>query len=316
MLSVVIFVRCRRKDSASVFYLTFLSVVDLFNLVLDTAFFWIEDVVDEFSDGAMAASTRTASSAACKYPRFAFDTCRFLSAWIIVAFSVERVIAVWFPMKTAALLTRRRRACTGALLTAVALLSNVPILVYVDIFDDGVSKKCHYITAGMTPLQKSALLFGNLTAKSFLLPCLLLCALSALIVAGILRNRRSAVQSTKDYGRERRAAVNLLLVAALYCALNLPYVVVWTSYDYHFRYYSTNFRRAVLDVGDLCTSLTVMNYALNFVIYCSSLDFYRVEMVRLLFCLRRRGKGGKPARAADGRNGTQITECSSSTHTK
>ena len=286
---------------------------------MHTCLFWIEGGLEELSGGVVKISVKNASTGACKYTRFLFDTCRFLSAWIIVAFSVERSIAVWLPMRAAILLTRKRRLMTAISLLAFAMISNVPILVYFDIFDDGVRRKCHYVTAGMAVGQKFALLFGNLTGKSFLLPCVLICVLSAVIVAGILRHRHTAVTSTKNWRREIRAAVNLLAVAAVYFVFNMPYVVIWTLYNYinffvTFEDYPISYKRALLNIGDFCTSLTVMNYALNFLIYCSSLEFYRAEMRRLLPCVALLRRAGGKEVGAD-KKSTRVTLCAAAQST-
>ena len=311
IVSIVIFVRCRHKDSASVVYLTMLSVSDCGNLVVYTIFYWIDDGLKAITGDRWYFAIRGNSHMGCKLLRFVLDMCRFLSAWIIVAFSIERCIAVWFPLHVVRWLTKRRRAITCCTLVATAGISNLPTLTHFGIitryFGTDTEITCFFDTRGMSKLTKTFLFFGNITVKNYLAPCIAIVALNVIIIAGIMNTRRSKILQQRSGNQDMRATVNLLIVSTIYFILNIPYVIIWSGLEFAVFPYSA--RRYLYSIGHFTTSLTVLNYCTNFVIYCKSLDYYRQEVKLLLsYCCKKEKDMGKPSKVlTDNSNGTNSS---------
>jgi hypothetical protein len=63
---------------------------------------------------------------ACKINSFAYFSCRILSSWIIIAYSVERCVAATVPLKMNQLFTPGRRKVGLAVLVVVV----VPLFIF------------------------------------------------------------------------------------------------------------------------------------------------------------------------------------------
>jgi hypothetical protein len=186
-----------------------------------------------------------------------------------------------------------RRAAIACLLL-IALLTNIPILVYFNIFVEKGTVKCFYDLRGFDSWAQFVIVFVNITAKCFALPCVILIILNILIVIGIYKSKKSVgIVLYKKHTTEKKCLVNLLIVSTVYVILNLPYVILWTYYNienffHDLKAYRPEEIQMLHSIGNFCTSLTVMNYSLNFVIYAQSLDYYRASLARIVrsSCLR------------------------------
>lgn len=100
VLSVIVFLRTKLKKLSSSYYLTFLAI-------FDTGFLWcyflewlnIYDI-DLYKQNGF-----------CQLYSWVYNTCSVISVWLIVAFTVERFMAVIYPLKRQSIYTVRRAKC-------------------------------------------------------------------------------------------------------------------------------------------------------------------------------------------------------------
>jgi hypothetical protein len=266
--------------------------MDLANLVMYILAFWLNEVLDQITGGKVKIPLNVIHPMSCRLLRYFTDTVRFMSAWIIIAFSIERCFAVWFPLKAASVLSRTRRKLAIAILLFIAMTTNIPVIIYFDVFVQKTATICHYKLDDLTTWESFILVFLNQIMKFYGLPCLFLIALNIFILVGVGRAEDQFKRVADDRSRmeataERRCLVNLLIVSTVYVLLNLPYVVFWTFYQieryfFNFASWSNDEFIMIRGIGIFCTSLAVMNYSLNFIIYARSLDYYRSEVKKIL----------------------------------
>ena len=100
-LSIIIFWKKRNQDSSSAGYLGPLAVTDLCNICMGISY-W-------FSNGGLVLYQYATSRLGCIVYSTLWYYFQYVSGWIIVAFSVERCLVVWSPIRMRTLLTSKIR---------------------------------------------------------------------------------------------------------------------------------------------------------------------------------------------------------------
>ncbi|ELU02212.1 hypothetical protein CAPTEDRAFT_26949, partial [Capitella teleta] len=203
-ISFAVLTRSRSlKQLTSTVYLAFLNVVDsLFLLVLLTG--WL---------GWLGLSLFHLSGS-CQITIYLSYVSSFLSTWGVVSFTVERFIAIHYPLKHRALCSRARAIRTVLALSAAALAFyayNLCINGVVDVPEYG--KMC--VTY---PEYDSVarVLTGIDTVITVALPSILIVVFN---IAIVLKIRKSA--QSQDAACSR-TTVWLLVVSSVFVGLNLP----------------------------------------------------------------------------------------------
>jgi hypothetical protein len=116
-ISVLVFFTTKLRKLSSSFYLAALAVSDTgFLIALFVS--WLNSLgVPLFNNYGV-----------CEMNNYLTYVCSFLSAWLVVAFTVERFIAVRYPLRRPSMCTVARAKAVLASLTALALILNVPNL--------------------------------------------------------------------------------------------------------------------------------------------------------------------------------------------
>ena len=91
VLSVIVLQSPSMRSISISVYLTTLAVTDSLVLLLDFINNYLKEVVGVY---ALAVS-----DFGCTLYRFSFDVVFTMSAWLVVAITVERFLVVWFPLK-------------------------------------------------------------------------------------------------------------------------------------------------------------------------------------------------------------------------
>lgn len=120
MLSVVVFMRTKLKKLSSSYYLASLAI-------FDTGFLWCYFIewlhifhIDLYKRNGF-----------CQLFTFLSNVCSNLSVWLVVAFTIERFVAVLYPLKRQSMYTVRRARCTVFYLVLFHAINCSPLLVLV-----------------------------------------------------------------------------------------------------------------------------------------------------------------------------------------
>lgn len=149
-LSVVVFFSTKLRKLSSSFYLSALAVSDtgfLFIIFIS----WLNMVDIPFFNRPVV----------CEVSVYVSSVCSFLSVWFVVAFTVERFIAVGYPLKRPSMCTVSRAKMVIACLTATSLLLYLP-----HIFIAGLQPKVQYNVSDLAVPQP----FLNLSDAALLYP--------------------------------------------------------------------------------------------------------------------------------------------------
>ncbi|XP_061917028.1 motilin receptor [Entelurus aequoreus] len=231
--------------------------------------------------------------AVCLLYHYVFEGCTSATILHITALSVERYLAISFPLRTKALVTRRRVHYVIAALWAFALASAAPTLFLVGVEYDNDTRpdlaagQCKHTGAAISSGQLHIMLWVS-TAYFF---CPVLCLL--LLYGSIARKlwkSKGHVQGASTLARQRshRQTVNILVVVVL------AFIICWLPYhigrnlfaqvdDYDTAMLSQNFNMASM-------VLCYLSASINPVVYNLMSRKYRAAAKRL-FLLHRRPRG-------------------------
>jgi hypothetical protein len=287
ILSIIIFSRCKTKDVMTVTYFMPLAFADTVGLLYG-GIDWLSRGLDEVSHHQYSYRPLHSSEAACKIVRYMYRVATCMSSYIVVLFSIERFFGVWFPLKILSWMSqpKRRNILIGAFL-AIALL-NIPILYFYRLYYWQSFSACFFHEPAYNELQMYLLIELMDDVLPHTLPCVLILMLSVGIILGVWRARRDAIAVTGKSRIEMKSLVSLLLVALMYLVTTLPYVTVWGYSNYYSTIGKGTFPgmnkqdiAALMQVGFFCTSVSMMNYSFNFLIYAGSLKIYQDELKKM-----------------------------------
>lgn len=120
ILSVVVFFRLKLRKLSSSFYLAALGISDTIFLLTNSSTWITTDHLGEYGIIEIV----------CKLSNYLCGVSSVLSSWFVVAFTVERFIAVLYPLKRQTMCTVRRARVISLALLAGGLLHCLPLLYY------------------------------------------------------------------------------------------------------------------------------------------------------------------------------------------
>lgn len=126
ILSVIVFSKTKLRKLSSSYYLSALAVSDTGFLIV-LLFNWLSGLELQLYNKPVW----------CQFFQFSSALFIFLSVWFVVAFTVERFIAVMYPLKRQTMCTIRRAKIVLSALSVCGIIFCSPVLVFSSvIFDD------------------------------------------------------------------------------------------------------------------------------------------------------------------------------------
>lgn len=239
-LSVCVFFCTKMRRTSSNFYLASLAISDT-GFLLSLFITWLGMVEVKLYD----------TQGFCQFFTYLTTVCSFLSAWFVVSFTIERFVAVRYPLQRQWLCTVNRAKKIILTITIIGLLICSPILLF-----SKVEATNSFLNSTMCTLddewQKWASAYNVIdTVLTFVVPFILIVILNALIIISIwriVRVRKTLTIESEQHCRESRqnsshsssrsSIVNqtkvtkmLLIVSSVFLCFNLPaYVIRIYSY--------------------------------------------------------------------------------------
>lgn len=146
------------------------------------------------------------------------------SAWLVVAFTVERFVAVLYPLRRSRMCTVARAKTVIGLLVLGSMVANLPVLKYASSSVNDCNIDSEYI-------EVAARFNVADTMVSFTLPLGLIMVLNARIVSKVYRrgHERRALQAAAERPHrsaplrsQQRVTRMLLIVSSVFVVLNVP----------------------------------------------------------------------------------------------
>ena len=227
-------------------------------------------------------------------------TLRFAAHWIVVAFTLERLIVVYFPLQTSVLCNPRsaRRICLFILI--ISFLLPFYSFVMADISKDNEYRRaeCDIMKKFSRIYFYLTIIYGNLTLT---FPILIVCVVNILTVRQLLRAGRLRVkqQQQQQFTRSRKVDsanseyVNmivknqlendkvtwmLVVISITFGILNFPYFILWLVIC--IKRVRGQTPSVYIEVGKMVAEVFyLLNYSLYFFLYVISRRSFRKVLI-------------------------------------
>lgn len=288
IFSFIIMLQREMRQTSTFFYLAVLAVADTIVLFMSAFKTWIR----LWSGFAMLHI----SDASCKIFMFLTYFSLHLSAWLIVAVTVERFIVVWFPLRASSICSTKRAKLTSLALAMGLFLLNAHLFWTADLVTDprSESKQCAMMQNNRL-LYKDVIPWVHLTLYSFL-PFVSLLVFNVLIIVSLIKHRQIILSELTRADRRtrynhRRLAITLLSIScvwiitttpsALYTVLPLKGETVQQAANFFF-------------IKVICYIFMYINHSINFFLYCITGQSFRREFMKFVCRVCRKRRKPKP----------------------
>ncbi|XP_053624611.1 thyrotropin-releasing hormone receptor [Plodia interpunctella] len=308
LLSVFVFFTSKLRHQSTSQYLSALAISDtIFLLQLLPPWLNTLMITDIFiSEGFCQVFTY-----------ISYVTC-YVSSWLVVSFTVERFVAVLYPLRRNIICTVARArhiiisiAVTAVLLATPVLRFAVPINANCDIDEEYID---------------SAMIFNWAdTVVSFTIPLTIIMVLNAWIMSGVWKLERARQHMGGDergMGRARPARLfgcprsqqritrMLLIVSTVFVVLNLPAytmrIIVYTNQK------NTGYSGRWHALQQVAMMSFHTNFGINFILYCMSGQNFRRALRQAIPYLRRRPQRGVAVRRTESCHPARASSVSTS----
>ncbi|GFR93816.1 C-C chemokine receptor type 1 [Elysia marginata] len=294
LLSLIVFLsRNMRKLSAST-YLAALSVSDICALIFYVLTDWLRRGLPQYPGSPQSSFLE--DEGPCQIITYLGYVSRFISAWIIATFTMERYIGVCHPLRRKDICGSKsaQKVIVSLLVIAFIVLAYKPLLT-----SRQVHKLQNRTVARCTPDPAHAFLSyvldSSFALSITLVPFLIITILNSLIIRRLQRRKvRNLARCivTEESIIRMEFTVILLVVSFVFIALNLPYFILWSK-----RFLQTFYGTTLSDAGpywfdqaeaELLFTRVIfyLNYCVNFFLYSVTGAYFRKEL-KMLFWYRR-----------------------------
>lgn len=291
-VSFVIMFRRRKEHPMLAQYLCSIAIFDfMYILGLPLLENTLRDVFPTF--GLPSIYFYGLSTFICKM-RYIIESSFSASGWVIMTFSIERAIAIKNPFLAKKVYTSRFRSCTIAGCVIVAFI--IGGIKSSNRFPYRLIGNNYWTCSPITGAGLSAIfgltfeIFENIMRTYLPVSVIIVCNV---IIVSAISSKKSELQtsmSDSELENNRKIRQNLLLVSIFYCLFTLPYSSFWVYSNYCRYMFKTN--KPVycviphVDIYPFITLLVNLNFSTNFIIYTSTLKFFRQDFVDILNGLR------------------------------
>uniref|UniRef100_A0A3B5QC04 Growth hormone secretagogue receptor type 1 n=1 Tax=Xiphophorus maculatus TaxID=8083 RepID=A0A3B5QC04_XIPMA len=216
--------------------------------------------------------------ALCKLFQFVSESCTYSTILNITALSVERYLAICFPLRAKALVTKRRVRALICVLWTVSLFSAGPVFVMVGVERDNCRMTHYAVESGLM----GAMVW--LSSVFFFMPVFCLTVLYSLIGRRLWQRHRETNMSSRVAHRDKsnRQTIKMLVVVVL------AFVLCWLPFHVG-RYLQFRFLDAPSPLlsllSEYCSLLSVVLFylsaAINPILYNTMSWKYRGAAARL-----------------------------------
>ncbi len=280
MMSFVVFNTISMSGSVSSIFFRTLAIVDILYLYSSLPRIWVNAVFQY--------DIRNVHVAVCKLNTFFVYWSGHMSAWILSAVAVERVIGVSMPHRYKSLVTRRRAKIV--LLTTILALAalNAYFLVFkvLRVITNDYSDKTSITCAVTSKEAFSAIVWSYIDIAVYsICPFTIICLSNICIIFFLIRasiKRKLSMANTEATDKTSNVSVILLTVSFVYLVCTVPIVVYFPVELAWWKSEVTWKRISQLDFYYTSATLlsTVIN-AVNLILYCLSGPSFRRALVNL-----------------------------------
>ncbi|XP_044014639.1 thyrotropin-releasing hormone receptor [Aphidius gifuensis] len=322
-LSVYIFFSTKMRRVSSSWYLSALAISDTFFL-LSIFITWLNIIgVGIFNLPGY-----------CQFFVYLSTLCSFLSVWFVVTFTIERFVAVRYPLKRQSMCTVTRAKILLIILSLFGLIICCPVLWFSSPIKMDI-KTNTTICILVKEWEKWANIFNVVdTIITFVIPFSIIVILNGLIIKTIwkLSNIRKTLIKTKNihktiqcneqfrnnqtnnikkrknklynYGvSQKKVTKMLLIVSSVFLCFNLPAYVLRVR---AFLEADKEPPRSIIIIQHICNLLFDTNFGINFFLYCASGQNFRSAVLRIILRRPHRLDSARPISNNDFRRSSSM----------
>ncbi|XP_041773112.1 growth hormone secretagogue receptor type 1-like [Anopheles merus] len=326
VLSVLVFFKTKLRKLSSSYYLAALGLSDTFYLIGQfVAWLNLVDLKIYIQE------------ICCRFFTFSSSLCCFLSVWFVVAFTVERFIAVLYPLKRQTMCTVRRAKIVIFALTIAGIFISLPIFFFAS--PQFSASMNDTICDIVQEYKDQAAMFNFLDfILVFVVPFTIIVVLNTITALTVWKfaSIRRTMTIPRSYGtnvRESRRQLNisssqlfgngtvpvqqiqlysrsrvansqikvtkmLLIVSTVFVCLNLPSYIVRVKIYLETEHTNMN----IYLVQNCCQLFFMTNFGINFILYCVSGQNFRKAIFGMF------QKRSQRQINLEHTSGTQVTE--------
>ena len=262
------------RYSAFITLLITLACVDnlfLFNVILD-------------KPGIFGYIFFEPTSIFCCMTIFLINTSGILSSWLIVFISLERYVAVFYPLKVSVYCTKRKSVIAILVVTVLSGVGSAHTFLSCSVTSVNGIHSCHFL--GAEVLGKLVFLWGYGLIYC-VLPCIVVTVLNISISKKIksqdaFRNKMQVYHAPQpSVRRDRSLTVMAAAVSLVFILCTFPtFLLLLTDY-------SCKYLQGVTCISDgwpfqVVFTLDHINHGVNFYLYCLSGSLFRKALLRLI----------------------------------
>ncbi|XP_034177217.2 thyrotropin-releasing hormone receptor [Osmia lignaria lignaria] len=243
----------------------------------------------------------------CQFFIYLTTLCSFMSVWLVVAFTIERFIAVQYPLYRQSMCTVARAKAAVTILTTLGVVLCSPVLWFsaprLQYGKNGNVTECHLAEG----LESWAIVYNVIdTVLTFAIPFTVIIILNVLIARAIYRHikirksltnepsimkeKQPQAQSFRNNLAQTKITKMLLVVSSTFLCFNLPAYVLRIYAFLHFQRESNLSQVRSLELAQqVCNLLFNTNFGINFILYCATGQNFRTA-IRCMFLKRFRRK--------------------------
>ncbi|CAD6239853.1 GSCOCG00002391001-RA-CDS [Cotesia congregata] len=300
-LSIYVFFRTKMRRVSSSWYLSALVISDT-GFLISLLVAWLNMV-------GIGLFNRPGY---CQFFIYLPTLCSFLSVWFVVSFTIERFVAVRYPLRRQSMCTVARAKTILMILTLVGLVLCSPVLWFSR--PRYTNKKLNTTVCLLAEEWADWARVFNVadTILTFVLPFTVIVVLNGLIVksvwrlAGVRRtlttsttkkitsslnkNKSSQQKCKHSPGVSQSKVTNMLLVvSSFFLCFNLPAYVMRVR---AFLEEDDDPPRAIVITQHISNLLFDTNFGINFVLYCASGQNFRKAVVAIILRRKKRWNSG------------------------
>ncbi len=224
-----------------------------------------------------------ASRAACKVYAFLILTLTHLDAWCITSLAVERLLAVYVPLKMKSLISKRRVRILVSSLVVFFLLWNAELLYRYDLvwLEDLEFWNCLPVTdfglRGFSGVKKAiSEMFATLIPICIMVPC------NIAILLRLYQQHRKRQQLGANNANEEE----LMRITIMICSITFAFIALMTPYSIYISMWGSGNESVQNAWFSVFYGLDTLNTSLNFYAYIMTGKQFREKAFQLLGCRR------------------------------
>ena len=269
ILTIIIMRKLGSRDASSTLYYMVLAIVDLLILYLGIFRYWLREL--------QGTDMRTLSVETCKLHTFLIHVFIGFSSWILVSLTIQRLVAVSFPLQVAILYTTRR--------IVIGLIITIVVLIFINLhlfwslhFKDGI---CKYATGW--EVWEDTWQWIDMAIYCFL-PFTILLLSYLMIIKQLVhlngqRNRSFRIRQRNGIAKNTPM---FLAVTFTFLILTSPIGIVQIGYYHFFPDEGKLTQSRYILTFAIVNLLYYLNNASNFFLYCLSGRKFRKALLSLI----------------------------------